>query len=249
MGKGKKPKGQQLADEKLAEDSAGDAQAHQTGAPTTEQWRKLLPLLTEAQLAAIGQGPPAQSESTPAQAASSSDKHETSRVDMEREATRLFDTLKNDHLVRDLCTPETGNDATMTYRRDHALVMLTRELEMRASNDHVRCLLWARLLQMAPAFSNEAKAISLINLGVENDNRYRRLREALRVDQRCASVVNTTIVMLQAPEQRQGESITQYLARVRLEEQATESPAGSRTLCYSDSGRCVSSASHRGRLL
>lgn len=133
----------------------------------------------------------------------------------EREAERLWTALRESDLVRDVHLD--GMDASVAFRRDRALVLLVRELEHRASDDAVRCLLWKRLLQTAPMFQVEAQAVATIGFSKSATARYQRVRELLAVDKRCYAVVNESIARVSAPRQLAREPVEVYVRRIALE--------------------------------
>src|SRR5689334_15197266 len=72
--------------------------------PTEAQWAALLPFLDEKMLTAAGLHP--NGAASAAAASSAAPSHATAtRVEIEREAKNLFETLKDCVEVRDLCTP------------------------------------------------------------------------------------------------------------------------------------------------
>jgi hypothetical protein len=214
MAKGKKKK-QEEPDKQVAD--AAEAQSAPP-APSGEAWRALWMSLDEGQRALLtqeAQSAPASHEETRAPAAAAA---QPPVVNCEREAERLWVALKDSERVK--CVQLEGVDTSTVFRRDRALVLLIYEIEQRASNEMVRCLVWGRVLQTAPAFKMEAEAVGLSSLNPEASTRYAKLKDILVVKQRCVSVVNQAVARTQTPQQAGGETIAAYLQRLRLEQEA-----------------------------
>lgn len=187
--------------------------------PTSEVWQAVWASLTPEQRAVLALASPPDKPQSGGEAESPAAPAEQPTlvvVNHEREAERLWCAIKDSDRVR--MVQLEGTDNLVVFRRDRALVLLVRELEQRTSSDAVRCLVWERLLQTAPAFRQEADAIGLSNFTADVKTRYVKLRQSLGVDERCVSIVNQSIARLQNPHQAVGETIGAYLKRVRMEQ-------------------------------
>lgn len=188
-------------------------------APSGEAWNAIWASLSDGQRAAVmqaAQRPSAQASDEESHTPVAAAAQPTVVVNYERDAERLWGAMKDADRVK--CIQLDGTDTFTVFRRDRALILLVYELEQRASNEVVRCLVWWRLLQTAPAFKMEADAVGMSGLNPDTSGRYAKLKEILGVDRRCLSVVNQALVRMQTPQQAGGETITAYLQRLRLEQ-------------------------------